>query len=128
MINYNYIKRNTYYTIEYFAFNHSWEPLTYKGSIYDGIKQIDIFNFECTRPKSTEPCKFKSPVEAFEFILEYKIEHDKRFRIIEHFKDKSRILVEGTIDKEVRMLGVMSSSTDNDNNDSDPYLVGLNDE
>lgn len=126
MINYNYIERNTYYTIEYFVLNSSWEPLTYKGSIYDGIKQIDIFNFECTRPKSTEPCRFKSPIKAFEFILDYRIEHNKRFRIIEHFKDKSKILVEGTVDKETRMLGVavMSDSTDID----DPYLAGLKDE
>ena len=44
MINQEYIKFHTYYTVEYDGVS-----IRYNGSIYDDIKFVDQYNYICTR-------------------------------------------------------------------------------
>lgn len=122
MLNPEYIRRHTYFTIEYFEWNNSWEPLKYKGSIYDDIEFVDMFNYVSKVPVSDEPVRFEYASEAIEPVLLYRREHDKQFRIVEHYKNNSRVFLEGTINKD-NSLGTLIEKDDDYNND--PYLIGL---
>ena len=98
MINQTYIEFHTYYTVEY-----DGVPIRYNGSIYDGVKAVDQYNFICTRVDSDYPYRFKTLRDALDFVIGYRREHDSKFAIIENFKGKSRVFLEGSINKDTSL-------------------------
>ena len=83
--------------------NYDGVPIRYNGSIYDDIKFVDQYNYICTRVDPNYPYRFRTLRDALDFVIGYRREHDSKFTIIENFKGKSRVFLEGKINKDTSL-------------------------